>query len=133
MDKFQPTDYTLMCVANGRQFEDTGWVLEDRTCEQPSLVRAIYKNKKITVKSDDYGIYKFCDWLPVKRILQGSSAPVTYKSEALATQTISNTTAATRYVVTYDLTTAGGVSITVKLNQTIIGTIEVETELNPNA
>jgi hypothetical protein len=55
------------------------------------------------------------------------------KSEALATQTISNTTAATRYVVTYDLTTVGGVSITVKLNQTIIGTIEVETELNPNA
>lgn len=57
----------------------------------------------------------------------------TNKSEALATQTISNTTAATRYVVTYDLTTVGGVSITVKLNQTIIGTIEVETELNPNA
>ena len=84
MDKFQPTDYTLMCVANGRQFEDTGWVLEDRTCEQPSLVRAIYKNKKITVKSDDYGIYKFCDWLPIKRLLKGSAAPVTFRSEKLA-------------------------------------------------
>ena len=55
------------------------------------------------------------------------------KSEKLATQTIANTAAATRYVSTYDLSTVGGVAITVKLNQTIIDTIEVETELNPNA
>ena len=55
------------------------------------------------------------------------------KSEKLATQTIANTAAATRYVITYDLSTVGGVAITVKLNQTIIDTIEVETELNPNA
>ena len=84
MDKFQPTDYTLMCVANGRQLEDTGWVLEDRTCEQPSLVRAIYKNTKLELKGDDYGFYKFCDWLPIKRLLKGSAAPVTFRSEKLA-------------------------------------------------
>ncbi len=84
MDKFQPTNYTLMCVANGRQFEDTGWVLEDRTCEQPSLVRAIYENKRLTLKGDDYGFYKFCDWLPIKRLLKGSAAPVTFRSEKLA-------------------------------------------------
>ena len=53
--------------------------------------------------------------------------------EKLAQQTVANTAAATRYVVTYDLSTVGGVKITVKLNQTILDTIEVETELNPNA
>jgi hypothetical protein len=53
--------------------------------------------------------------------------------ETLATQTVANTAAATRYVVTYDLSTVGGVTITVKLNQTIIDTIVVDTELNPNA
>ena len=53
--------------------------------------------------------------------------------EKLATQTLSNIAPTTRYVVTYDLTTVGGVKITVKLNEKILGTIEVETELNPNA
>lgn len=53
--------------------------------------------------------------------------------ESLATQTIEATAPATRYIVTYDLTTVGGVKITVKLNQTVIDTIVVDTELNPNA
>ena len=42
MEKFTPTSYTLECVASGREFEDEGWVLEDRTCKTPSLVRARY-------------------------------------------------------------------------------------------
>ena len=84
MENFKSTKYTLSCVATGREFDDTGWVLDDAECKAPSLVRANYENKQLEVKSDDYGLYKFCDWLPVKRALQGSSAPATYKSEALA-------------------------------------------------
>ena len=84
MENFKPTKYTLKCVATNREFEDDGWMLGDPECKTPSLIRANYEKKQIEVKSNDYGLYKFCDWLPVKRILQGSSAPVTYKSEALA-------------------------------------------------
>ena len=84
MDNFKATAYTLKCVATGREFEDTGWVLEDRECSEPSLVRAVYENKKLKLKGDDYGFYTFCDWLPVRRVLKGSAAPVTYRSEALA-------------------------------------------------
>ena len=84
MENFKPTKYTLECIATGRQFDDTGWILDDAECKTPSLVRANYASKQLNLKSDDYGFYKFCDWLPVKRILNGSSAPVTYKSEALA-------------------------------------------------
>lgn len=84
MENFKPTKYTLTCVATGRQFDDTGWILDDAECKTPSLVRANYQSKQLEVKSNDYGLYKFCDWLPVRRMLQGSSAPVTYKSEALA-------------------------------------------------
>ena len=84
MENFKPTKYTLSCVATGREFEDQGWILEDRECKTPSLVRALYEKKQLEVKSDEYGFYKYCDWLPVKRILSGSSAPVTYRSEALA-------------------------------------------------
>lgn len=84
MENFKPTKYTMTCVATGREFEDAGWILDDAECKSPSLVRAKYEKKQIEVKSDEYGFYKFCDWLPVKRILKYSSAPVTYKSEALA-------------------------------------------------
>ena len=84
MENFKPTKYTLKCVATGREFDDSGWILDDAECKTPSLVRAQYEKKQIELKPDSYGLYKFCDWLPVKRMLKGSSAPVTYKSEALA-------------------------------------------------
>lgn len=84
MENFKPTEYTLNCVASSREFEDSGWILDDAEYKSPSLVRANYAKKQIELKPDHYGLYKFCDWLPVKRILNGSSAPVTYRSEALA-------------------------------------------------
>lgn len=84
MENFNPTKYTLKCVATEREFNDDGWHLDDHECKSPSLIRAEYAKKQIEVGSDDNGLYKFADWLPVKRILRGSSAPVTYKSEALA-------------------------------------------------
>ncbi len=83
MEKFAPTSYTLACVATGREFDDEGWTLEDRACKTPSLVRAKYAKKQLDVKSDAFGLYKFADWLPVKRMLKGSSAPVTYRSKGL--------------------------------------------------
>ncbi|MBQ5609407.1 MAG: cysteate synthase [Rikenellaceae bacterium] len=84
MEEFKPTQYTLQCVATGREFEDTGWVLDDRECKSPSLIRAIYAQKQIEVRDNSFGIYKFADWLPVNRMLEGSSAPVTYRSKGLA-------------------------------------------------
>lgn len=84
MKNFRATEYKLKCVATERIFDDSGWVLDDSEYRSPSLVRAVYAKSQIEVKSEEYGLYKYCDWMPVKRILQGSSAPVTYKSEALA-------------------------------------------------
>ena len=83
MEKFTPTSYTLECVATGREFTDEGWTLEDRVCNTPSLVRTRYAKKQLEVKPAEYGVYRFCDWLPVRRMLKGSSAPVTYKSRKL--------------------------------------------------
>ena len=84
MKDFTPTPYTLECVATGREFEDAGWMLADPQCKEPSLVRAKYARKQIDVKPADWGLYRFSDWMPVRRILKGSSAPVTYKSKGLA-------------------------------------------------
>ena len=84
MKDFKPTAYTLQCVATERTFEDTGWVLEDKECSEPSLVRAIYDKKELELKGEEWGFYTFCDWLPISRVLKGSAAPVTYRSEGLA-------------------------------------------------
>jgi cysteate synthase len=84
MENFKPTEYTLECAATGRRFNDEGWMLEDRQCGTPSLVRAIYEKKQIDIKSEDHGLYKFHDWLPIHRMLHGSAAPLTWKSEKLA-------------------------------------------------
>ncbi len=84
MKDFKPTQYELECVATGRRFEDTGWALEDRTCSTPSLIKAVYAKKQLEVKGGDCGLYKFHDWLPIRRVLNCNASPVTYKSKGLA-------------------------------------------------
>ena len=84
MKDFTSTSYTLECVATGREFPDEGWTLDDAQCKCPSLIRTRYAKKQLELKSDEYGFYKFADWLPVRRMLENSKAPVTYKSKGLA-------------------------------------------------
>ena len=81
---FKPTSYNLLCIATGRRFEDKGWTLADSDCSCPSLIRAEYENKQYNPRTDLEGFYRYADWLPVRRTLKGSCAPVTYKSKALA-------------------------------------------------
>ena len=73
-----------MNVADGRIFDDQGWTLDDPQGEKPSLVRAIYEQKQLRVGDDRLGLYKFADWMPIQRTLEGPSCPVTFKSEKLA-------------------------------------------------
>ena len=82
--KFKPTQYSLMDVKTGRVFEDSGWILADPLAKEPSLVRAVYENKEFTPRSDLRGLYRYAEWMPVKRLLKGSAAPVSYKSKGLA-------------------------------------------------
>lgn len=71
-------------MADGREFEDSGWTLADPEYESPSLIQAVYENKRFTPREDLDGIYRYSEWMPIKRILKHSSAPVTYKSKGLA-------------------------------------------------
>ena len=61
MENFKPTKYKMTCVATGREFDDTGWILDDAEYKAPSLVRANYAAKKLEVKPESYGLSKFCD------------------------------------------------------------------------
>lgn len=82
--EFKKTRYKLQSVKTGKIFEDAGWTLDAPGELEPTLVRAIYEKKQIQIGDDSLGIYKFADWLPIGRMLKGSSAPVTFKSEGLA-------------------------------------------------
>ena len=82
--RFKPTSYHLVNVATGREFEDKGWTLSDPNGGEPSLVRAVYDNKRFTPREDLDGIYRYAEWMPIRRTLKNSCAPVTYKSKGLA-------------------------------------------------
>jgi len=78
------TEYQLQSTGTGEMYNDTGWLL-DAPNEQPnSLLRTIYKEKMLILGEESTGIFKYSNWLPVKGFLNGSAAPVTYKSEGLA-------------------------------------------------
>jgi cysteate synthase len=50
-----------------------------------SLLRTEYFTKRLTLRDDLPGLWKYYDWLPVKEPLRGAGEkPVTYKSEGLA-------------------------------------------------
>jgi cysteate synthase len=83
-NKFTPTKYILQSVKTGKTFPDEGWTLDAPGENEPTLVRAIYEKKQLEVKDDSFGLFKFADWLPVNKMLKGSYAPMTYKSEGLA-------------------------------------------------
>ena len=79
-----PTKYILKSVKTGKTFSDEGWTLDAPGESDPTLIRAIYEKKQIDVKDNSYGLFRFADWLPVSKMLKGSYAPLTYKSEGLA-------------------------------------------------
>jgi cysteate synthase len=80
----EPTEYHLKSLVTGQTYEDRDWILEAPGENEPSLLRSVYSKKELQIRGNGYGLFKYSDWLPVKVVLKGSSAPVTYKSEGLA-------------------------------------------------
>lgn len=83
MKKFKPTSYQLESLCCGTRFNDTFWDLNCPHNERPALIRAIYENKQFEFQNQP-GLYKFASWLPIEKTLEGSGAPITYKSAGLA-------------------------------------------------
>lgn len=84
MTEFQPTRYRLRSLLTGNSYPDVNWILDEPDEGKPSLLQTEYSQKQLKVRDEDFGLYKFADWLPVHRLLNGSSSPVTYRSEKFA-------------------------------------------------
>lgn len=78
------TDYVLESRCCGTKFEDGDWALDCPKKDSAALIFARYAKQQLEVKEYLPGLYKFSDWLPICRMLEGSGAPVTYKSTELA-------------------------------------------------
>jgi cysteate synthase len=84
MNKFIPTKYHLKSLCCGTEFPDQMWELQCPSPHQLSLIRAIYDKIQIGLHPEYPGLYRYADWLPVERLLQGSGEPITYKSKGLS-------------------------------------------------
>lgn len=82
--EFAPTHYLLQSIKTGQQFSDQGWTLDAPNEKEATLIRTVYEEVQLQVKDPSLGLFRYDDWLPVTRFLEGSSAPVTYKSQGLA-------------------------------------------------
>ncbi|MDR1756243.1 MAG: cysteate synthase [Culturomica sp.] len=80
------TKYTLRSRCCDHSYEDGEWTLECPRKDGTALIYTEYAQKQLRVRDDLPGLYKFADWLPISRTLEGSAAPVTYKSEGLAAE-----------------------------------------------
>lgn len=68
----------------GLSLQLINWELDCPNRDGAALIFANYAKKQLEVKENLPGLYKYSDWLPVCRMLEGSGAPVTYKSKGLA-------------------------------------------------
>jgi cysteate synthase len=49
----------------------------------PALLKAVYRQKRLVVHSEHGGVFRFSDWLPIRRKLPGAPGPVVYRSKGL--------------------------------------------------
>ncbi|MFP4551724.1 MAG: cysteate synthase [Spirochaetales bacterium] len=76
--------YSLKCLSTGAVLTDELLPLSNPAAQVPAFLRATYNKREFKPGTADAGIYRFADWLPIRRTLEGSSAPTTYRSEGLA-------------------------------------------------
>lgn len=84
MKKTQVHRYSLRCSQCHTDIVDDGLLLFHEGCKARGLLRTIYTTPRTGTGDKSMGIFQYRDWLPVRRMLHGSSATVTYRSHKLA-------------------------------------------------
>ena len=82
---FPENHYHLACPVCGRQFEDCPdeFLLSCPEPHPPALLKAVYRQKKLVVHAERTGVFRFSDWLPIRRSFAGAPGPVVYRSTKL--------------------------------------------------
>lgn len=77
--------YTLTCLQCGRAYRDSdsGFLLTCSEDHVPALLRARYQARRLTVHAENPGMFRYSDWLPVRRLPERASGPLVYQSTGL--------------------------------------------------
>ncbi|MGA2615690.1 MAG: cysteate synthase [Spirochaetia bacterium] len=77
--------YHLACPVCGRLFEDSpsDFLLSCPEPHPPALLKAVYRQKRLIVHPEQTGVFRFSDWLPIRRKLAGAPGPVVFRSKSL--------------------------------------------------
>jgi len=77
--------YELACLECGRSYRDadSGFFLSCPEHHRPSLLRARYAERRLTIHGENPGMFRYSDWLPVRRILKEANGPICYESSGL--------------------------------------------------
>ena len=80
--------YTLQCLGCNKYYPDSedGFFLQCRENHKPALLRAKYSAKQLTIRDDNPGIFRYSDWLPIRKIHPSADQAVVFRSEALASR-----------------------------------------------
>ena len=83
--KRQDAGYVLECPICRHRYEDSpgDFLLSCPEKHAPALLRAIYRVKKLVTHPEHTGVFRFLDWLPVRRALPGAAGSVAFPSESL--------------------------------------------------
>ncbi|MFW6251288.1 MAG: cysteate synthase [Alkalispirochaetaceae bacterium] len=82
--------YTLRCLDTGEtisdeiEFETGNYPLTNPRSNTPAFLRAEYTRRRLEPGDPSLGLYQYAQWLPVRRVIPGSSVPITYKSTGLS-------------------------------------------------
>jgi len=75
--------YELRCLGCGSLQADgeEGFLLSCAESHAPSLMRSEFREKRLTPRDGERGLFRFADWLPVRRSFPGSPGPIVFRSE----------------------------------------------------
>jgi cysteate synthase len=78
--------YTLRCTGCGKDFQDleNGFLLQCDEDHAPALLRSNYSSRQLTIQDKNPGIFRYSDWLPVRRINNSPTRPVIFQSDAIS-------------------------------------------------
>ena len=83
---FSAPEFTLVCRHCGAGFDPDIRLLKHDSCAAEPFLLTQYKKVQIDIDHNDPSLFRFSDWLPVRRRLENSAAPVTYRSRELASE-----------------------------------------------
>jgi cysteate synthase len=79
-----PSHYRLSCPSCGGQLYDDGLILECGKDHGPALLRTSYIKSRFKPDNGIDGVFRYHDWLPVRRTLPDAGSTVVYRGHRLA-------------------------------------------------